>query len=112
MLFQPIGIMIDGIITAKAEKLSVSNSIKISKTKIETSKQTTLFILLQLLNPLNMFGESLTIGNDILDIGSQKYDNQSDQRAIGSGAMIPKLALGEPGQFEVPNVADVSVVYL
>ena len=56
-----------------------------------------------------MFGESLTIGNDILDIGSQKYDNQSDQRAIGSGAMIPKLALGEPGQFEVPNVADVSV---
>ena len=67
---------------------------------------------MQLLNPLNMFGESLTIGNDILDIGSQKYDNQSDQRAIGSGAMIPKLALGEPGQFEVPNVADVSVVYL
>ena len=110
MLFQPI--MIDGIIISfKAREATNSIGIlidKISKHKIET----TLFILLQLLNQLNMFGESLTIGNDILDIGSQKYDNQSDQRAIGSGAMIPKLALGEPGQFEVPNVADVSVVYL
>lgn len=56
-----------------------------------------------------MFGSSLTIGNDILDIGSQKFDRQADERAIGSGAMIPRLALGEPGQFEVPNVADVSV---
>ena len=54
-----------------------------------------------------MFGSSLTIGSDILDIGSQKFDRQSDERAIGSGAMIPRLALGEPGQFEVPNVADV-----
>ena len=56
-----------------------------------------------------MFGSSLTIGNDILDIGSQKFDRQADERAIGSGAMIPRLALGEPGQFEVPNVADVSL---
>lgn len=58
-----------------------------------------------------MFGSSLTIGNDILDIGSQKFDRQADERAIGSGAMIPRLALGEPGQFEVPNVADVSLYY-
>jgi len=53
-----------------------------------------------------MFGSSFTIGDDILDIGSAKFDRRSDQRAIGSGAMIPSLALGEPGQFEVPNVAD------
>lgn len=53
-----------------------------------------------------MFGTSLTIGNDILDIGTRKFDRKNDQRAIGSGAMIPRLALGEPGQFEVPNVAD------
>jgi hypothetical protein len=55
-----------------------------------------------------MFGSSIVIGNDILDIGTHKFDCQRDQRAIGSGAMIPRLALGEPGQFEVPNVADVS----
>ena len=59
-----------------------------------------------------MFGSSLTIGNDILDIGSQKFDRQADERAIGSGAMIPRLALGEPGQFEVPNVADVSLYFI
>jgi hypothetical protein len=55
-----------------------------------------------------MFGSSLVISDDILDIGTHKYDRRSDQRAIGSGAMIPRLALGEPGQFDVPNVADVS----
>jgi 20S proteasome subunit beta 5 len=53
-----------------------------------------------------MFGTSLSIGDDILDIGTHKYDRKNDQRAIGSGAMVPRLALGEPGQFEVPNVAD------
>lgn len=53
-----------------------------------------------------MFGTSLAIGHDVLDIGTQKYDRERNQRAIGSGAMVPQLALGEPGQFEVPNVAD------
>ena len=57
-----------------------------------------------------MFGTSLAIGNDILDIGSAKFDRRSDERAIGSGAMMPpSLTLGEPGQFEIPNVADVSL---
>lgn len=55
-----------------------------------------------------MFGSSLVIGDDILDIGTHKFELRHDQRAIGSGAMIPRLALGEPGQFDVPNVADVS----
>lgn len=55
-----------------------------------------------------MFGASATIGGDILDIGSREFDRRSDQRAVGSGAMVPRVALGEPGQFEVPNVADVS----
>ena len=54
------------------------------------------------------FGSSLAIGNNIPDIRTQKYDRQHNQRAIGSGGMITRLALGEPGQFEVPNVADVS----
>ncbi|EED92024.1 proteasome subunit beta type 5 precursor [Thalassiosira pseudonana CCMP1335] len=61
-----------------------------------------------------MFGSSLTIGSDILDIGSSKFDRSSDERrgrAVGSGAICPpSLMLGEPGQFEVPNVADVSGV--
>ena len=57
-----------------------------------------------------MFGSSLAIGNDILDIGSSKFDHRNDERAIGSGAMMPpSLTLGDPGQFEVPNVADVSL---
>ena len=55
-----------------------------------------------------MFGSTVAIGNDILDIGTAKHARRADQRAVGSGAMIPSLALGEPGQFEVPNVADVS----
>jgi hypothetical protein len=56
-----------------------------------------------------MFGSSLAIGNDILDIGSAKFDRRNDERAIGSGAMMPpSLTLGDPGQFEIPNVADVS----
>mmetsp|Transcript_17772 Transcript_17772/g.29097 ORF Transcript_17772/g.29097 Transcript_17772/m.29097 type:complete len:291 (+) Transcript_17772:68-940(+) len=54
-----------------------------------------------------MFGSSLAIGNDILDIGSSKFDRRNDERAIGSGAMMPpSLTLGDPGQFEIPNVAD------
>lgn len=57
-----------------------------------------------------MFGSSLAIGHDILDIGSSKFDRRNDERAIGSGAMMPpSLTLGEPGQFEIPNVADVSL---
>jgi len=57
-----------------------------------------------------MFGSSLAIGNDILDIGSSKFDRRNDERAIGSGAMMPpSLTLGDPGQFEIPNVADVSL---
>ncbi|KAK1749000.1 proteasome subunit beta type-5 [Skeletonema marinoi] len=56
-----------------------------------------------------MFGSSLAIGNDILDIGSSKFDRRNDERAIGSGAMMPpSLTLGDPGQFEIPNVADVT----
>jgi len=56
-----------------------------------------------------MFGSSSAVGNDILDIGSSKFDRRNDQRAIGSGAMMPpSLTLGDPGQFEIPNVADVS----
>ena len=58
-----------------------------------------------------MFGSAHTIGNDILDIGSQKFDRNNNSRAIGTGGICPpSLILGEPGKFDVPNVPDVSVV--
>ena len=42
------------------------------------------------------------IGNDILDIGSAKNRKQQE------GFVAPsELTLGRPGQFDVPNVADV-----
>lgn len=44
-----------------------------------------------------------TVGNDILDIGSRKA---AMARQAASAAADP-LCLGRPGQFEVPNVADV-----
>lgn len=53
-----------------------------------------------------MFGTSMAIGNDILDIGTSKFDRRRSSEAGGIGAAIPRLSLGEPGQFEVPNVVD------
>eukprot|EP00980_Cylindrotheca_fusiformis_P007047 scaffold1481_cov137-Cylindrotheca_fusiformis.AAC.1 len=41
------------------------------------------------------------IGNDVLDIGSRKARRQRGT------PMAPALAMGNPGQFDVPNVADV-----
>jgi hypothetical protein len=41
------------------------------------------------------------IGNDILDIGSRK-----GRRQRGT-PMAPELAMGIPGQFDLPNVSDV-----
>ncbi len=57
-----------------------------------------------------MFGPTHVIGNDILDIGTSKYHNGRDQRAVGSGMMMPsRFDFGTPGHFDVPNVADVSI---
>ena len=48
----------------------------------------------------HLFGNSMTIGSDILDIGSRKVlDRNSNKRQ-----------LGKPGSFDVPNVADVRYV--
>jgi len=44
------------------------------------------------------------IGNDILDIGIRKARLQQD-----GFTELPRMILGNPGQFDVPNVADVSV---
>ena len=45
------------------------------------------------------------IGNDVLDIGSRKA--RRAQR--GMAALSPEMmAMGTPGQFDLPNVADVS----
>jgi len=46
------------------------------------------------------------IGNDILDLGSRKAEMRA-RRQRG----LEELALGAPGQFDVPNVPDVSSVY-
>lgn len=45
------------------------------------------------------------IGNDILDIGSRKAAMARD---MADSAASDPLGLGRPGQFEVPNVTDVS----
>jgi hypothetical protein len=44
------------------------------------------------------------IGNDILDIGSRKA--RREQRGM---VVSPQMMMGTPGQFDLPNVADVSV---
>jgi hypothetical protein len=43
-----------------------------------------------------------TIGSDILDIGSRKV-----ALAQEAAQAADPLGLGQPGQFEVPNVSDV-----
>ena len=71
-----------------------------------------------------MFGSysSSIIGNDILDIGSRKFDhrrNHGDNGGDGGGGntMIPYAppsllhdSIHDNDRFEVPNVADVSYV--
>ena len=58
-----------------------------------------------------MFGpepsfSTTSIGNDILDIGSRKA---LAKRQRGTDPLSPApLALGMPGQFDLPNVDDVS----
>lgn len=47
----------------------------------------------------------LLISHDILDLGSRKSDSQRSRRPLGSD-LAPML--GTPGQFDVPNVHDVS----
>lgn len=56
-----------------------------------------------------MFGNAV-IGGDILDIGSKKAEMSARrQRGLGGSSMGPApLVLGTPGQFDVPNVEDVS----
>ena len=46
------------------------------------------------------------IGNEILDIGSRKA-----RRQRGDPFAPPMLAMGAPGQFDLPNVPDVSCVF-
>ena len=49
---------------------------------------------------------SIGIGNDILDIGSRKA-----RRGRGDPFAINPMTLGNPGQFDLPAVADVSVLF-
>lgn len=54
------------------------------------------------------------IGGDILDIGSRKAEMRARRQrggaglASGFGLPTDLSALGNPGQFDVPNVPDVS----
>jgi len=53
-----------------------------------------------------MFGPTACVGNDILDIGSRNESLTRRQRGAGSSMGPPKLVLGEPGTFDIPNVAN------
>ena len=47
------------------------------------------------------------IGNDILDIGSRRARRQHDDAAAGASSA---LMMGAPGQFDIPNVSNVSTI--
>jgi hypothetical protein len=49
----------------------------------------------------------LLISHDILDLGTRKSDLQRSRRPLDSD-LSASLVLGTPGQFDVPNVQDVS----
>lgn len=51
-----------------------------------------------------LFGTESMIGSDVLDIGSR---NARRQRGVGE-----MNSLGNPGQFDLPNVQDVSSIGL
>jgi hypothetical protein len=53
------------------------------------------------------------IGNDILDIGSRKAEMRARRQRGGLGLDPAEMTtLGNPGQFDVPNVPDVSAIRL
>jgi hypothetical protein len=50
------------------------------------------------------------IGHDILDIGSRNADMRARRQRGGVGLPGAEMTtLGNPGQFDVPNVPDVSL---
>jgi hypothetical protein len=51
---------------------------------------------------MEFFGSESMIGSDVLDIGSR---NARRQRGVGD-----MNSLGNPGQFDLPNVQDVSSI--
>ena len=50
----------------------------------------------------------LMIGHDILDIGSRKAQAKRQRGSLGDAMNPAPLELGMPGQFDIPNVDDVS----
>jgi hypothetical protein len=57
-----------------------------------------------------MFGEttSCLVGNDILDIGSRKVDAKAKRARGGIPSIETLMMAGIPGEFDLPNVPDVS----
>lgn len=55
-----------------------------------------------------MFGETTClVGNDILDIGSRKVEAKAKRSRSGM-PMMETLISGIPGEFDLPNVPNVS----
>ena len=62
-----------------------------------------------------MFGAQIAISDDILDIGTRRHEDRKRQAMAsgGTGALCPSdLVLGEPAAFDLPNVPDVSSLFL
>jgi len=59
-----------------------------------------------------MFASGAMISNDILDIGTHRYDENKRRSMTSTGGTAalcpPSLVLGDPAAFDIPNVPDVS----
>jgi hypothetical protein len=59
-----------------------------------------------------MFGPT-AVTSDILDIGTRSAEDKRRQdMSTGTGALCPSKFLGQPAAFDLPNVADVSIIMI
>lgn len=56
---------------------------------------------------MSEFAPTMTVGNDILDIGSRKARRQRGDPMAPDAAMLT----GTPAQFDIPNVTNVRDLY-
>ena len=54
-------------------------------------------------------GQPFTIGRDVLNVGSRRKVTPMLENDDALQEHIPTLTFGRPGQFDVPNVPDVSL---
>lgn len=59
-----------------------------------------------------MFAPGATISDDILDIGTRRFDEDKRRSMTSTGGTAalcpPSIVLGDPTAFDIPNVSDVS----